>query len=159
MFNRPQKIRSASICAYFGLCFAILNLFAGSSYFCARGPLRFTFRLALACTIWDLFACVVGLWVGQKMLNSRAAVPMLAGAITAAGIASIPFWIYRGYGHFHFEGTLADVSCYFAEGYGMAFPFVVAPILGLLTLLHGILWLRASKVLSAAVAGSSAIRQ
>jgi len=61
------------------------------------------------------------------------------------------FWIYRGYGHFLLEGTWADVSCFFAEGAGMAFPFVVAPVLGLLTLLHGIAWLRAGRVVSVAV--------
>jgi hypothetical protein len=35
-----------------------------------------------------------------------------------------------------------DVSCFFAEGYGIAFPFVVETALGLLTLAHAQLWLR-----------------
>jgi hypothetical protein len=42
-----------------------------------------------------------------------------------------PAWIYTGHGHFHLEGTWVDVSCLFNEGYGMAFPMVVAPVLAL----------------------------
>ena len=49
-------------------------------------------------------------------MNLRTGAPLLAGAVTGAGLASIPFWIYRGYGHFLFEGTPADISCFFAEG-------------------------------------------
>lgn len=153
MSHRSQIIRAASIGVYFFLSFAVLYWFAGDSSFCARSPLLITFRLSLACTIWDLFACVVGLWIGQKVMNLRTAVPMLSTAITAAGLASMPFWIYRGYGHFLFEGTWADTGCFFAEGYGLMFPFVVAPALGLLSLFHGILWLRTGNALSPAVVG------
>jgi hypothetical protein len=56
--------------------------------------------------------------------------------IAAAGFASIPFWIYRGHGVFLFENTWADVSCFFTEGRGMAFPFVVAPALSIATLVR-----------------------
>ncbi|MDE3201964.1 MAG: hypothetical protein KGN79_13700 [Acidobacteriota bacterium] len=75
-------------------------------------------------------------------MKFRIALPLLAAAIAYAGLASMPFWIYRGYGHFLLEGTWADVGCFFAEGYGLAFIFVAAPALGLLTLLHCIVWLR-----------------
>jgi len=68
------------------------------------------------------------------------------------GAGSMPFWIYRGYGHFLFEGTWTDISCFFTEANGLAFPFVVAPALGQLTLIHGIFWLRISKGPSIAVA-------
>ena len=122
--------------------FAVLYGFAG------RGFLRSTFSLRLACTIWDLFACVVGTWVAQTLMKLRTAAPLLGGAIAGAGLASMTFWIYRGYGRFLFEGTWADVSCFFTEGAGITFPFVVAPALGFLTLLHGILWLRTSRVVS-----------
>ncbi|MGO9084957.1 MAG: hypothetical protein ACLQBK_07000 [Candidatus Sulfotelmatobacter sp.] len=56
--------------------------------------------------------------------------------IAGLGLASIPPWIYRGYGHFLFENTRADVSCFFTEGNGMMFPFVVAPVLALATLIR-----------------------
>lgn len=153
MSHRQLIIRSASIGTYFVLSFAVLYWFAGDSYFCARSSLRSTFRLSLACTIGDLFACFGRSWVAHKMMNLRIAVPLLAAAISGAGLASIPFWIYRGYGHFLFEGTWIDVSCFFAEGYSLAFIFVVAPALGLLTLIHGILWLRTSIVQLATVVG------
>ncbi len=79
---------------------------------------------------------------------------MLAGTITGAGLASIPFWIYSGYGHFVLEGTWVDISCFFREGYGIAFPFVIAPALGLLTLIHGVFWLKIGKELPILVAAS-----
>ena len=153
MPHRQLIIRSASIAAYFAFSFAVLYWFAGDSYFCAKSPLRTTVRLSLACTIWDFFACVAGSWVAQKLMKLRTALPLLAAAITSAGLASIPFWIYRGYGHFLLEGTWADVTCFFAEGYGLAFIFVVAPALGLLTLLHGVLWLRTGRTQLNALVG------
>jgi hypothetical protein len=52
------------------------------------------------------------------------------------GFASLPFWNYD------FEGTWADVSCFFTEGYGMAFPFFVAPLLALVTLVGELVILR-----------------
>ena len=47
--------------------------------------------------------------------------------------SSIPFWIYPGArpATFLFKGTWADVSCFFAEGYGMMFPLFVAPVLAI----------------------------
>jgi hypothetical protein len=48
------------------------------------------------------------------------------------GFVSITFWIYDS-AKFMFEGTWADVNCFFAEGYGLAFPVVVAPALALAT--------------------------
>ena len=63
----------------------------------------------------------------------------LSALVAGAGFASIPFWIYRGYGHFLLENTWADVSCFFTEGYGMMFPVVVAPLLTGATVIRG--WL------------------
>jgi hypothetical protein len=142
MFERQRIIRLASIGAYFIVSFAVLYWFAGESYFCGRRGFLSTFRLSLACTMWDLFACTAGLFVAQKIMNLRTAAPLLAAAISGTGLASIPFWLFRGYGHYLFEGTAIDVSCFFFEGYGLAFAFVIAPALGLLSLAHGILWLR-----------------
>src|SRR5579859_575698 len=144
MSQKKPVIRSISIGAYLVLAFAVLFWLAGNSYFCARSPLS-TFRLSLACCVWDLFACAAGSWVAQKVTHLRTVAPLIACLITGTGLASIPFWLYRGYGHWLLEGTPTGVSCVFAEGYGMVFPFVVAPALGLPTLMHSILWLRTSK--------------
>jgi hypothetical protein len=145
MSHRQSLMRSASIGAYFLLAFTVLYWFAG------HGSLRSTFILTLTCTVWDLFACALGTWFAQNLMKLEAAAPLLGGAITCAGLASMPFWIYRGYGHFLFEGTWGDVRCFFTEGAGIAFPFVIAPVLGFLTLLHGILWLRTKRVVSVGV--------
>ena len=51
------------------------------------------------------------------------------------GFISVPDWISPGYGHFRFEDTFADVSCFFTEGFGIAFPIIVAPPLAALTFL------------------------
>jgi hypothetical protein len=148
MWKRQQLFRSALVGAYFAVAFALLHWYAGNGYFCARtGPMRTTLRLAVGCTIWDLFTCSAGSWLANMVMKLRIAAPLLSGAFTAAGLASIPFWIYRGYGHFLFEGTWIDVSCFFTEANGLAFPFVVAPALAILSLLHCAALLRISKEL------------
>ena len=148
MFRRHQLFRYALLAVYFAVAYVVLYWYAGSGYFCARtGPPGSTFRLAVGCTVWDLFACSAGSWLAHEVMKLRTAAPLLTSAITAAGLASMPFWIYRGYGHFFFEGTWMDVSCFFTEANGLVFPFVVAPALGILSLLHGALLLRITKEL------------
>jgi hypothetical protein len=70
--------------------------------------------------------------------------PLVSTVLALAGLASIPFWIYDS-GTFMFEGTWADVSCFFTEGYGMMFPFVVAPALAVATLAGELVILKANK--------------
>lgn len=142
MSHRQLLVRSAALGAYVFLAFAVLYWFAG------HGHLRSTFVLSLACTILNLFGCIVGTWVGHGLVKLRTAAPLLAGSIAGAVLASMTFWIYRGYGHFLFEGTWADVSCFFTEGAGIAFSFIVAPVLGSLTVLYGVIWLRTSRTAS-----------
>jgi hypothetical protein len=57
----------------------------------------------------------------------------------------MPFWIYRGFGVFLFANTWADVSCFFTEGYGMAFLIIEAPLLTAATLLRELFVLRAQR--------------
>ena len=142
MSERQRIFRLASIGAYSIATFAVLLWFGGESSSCGRRGLLSTFSLTVACTIWDLFACAAGLFVAQKVLNLRPAAPLLAAAISGSGVASMPFWLFRGYGHYIFEGTAIDVSCFFTEGHVLAFIFVIAPVLGLLSLAHGVIWLR-----------------
>jgi len=93
-----------------------------------------TARLALACTAWDLVASGCALLAASVLKRVSVWNVILAAFVAGLGFASIPFWIYRGYGVFLFENTWADVSCFFTEGYGMMFPFTVAPALALATL-------------------------
>jgi len=53
--------------------------------------------------------------------------------LAASGFAYLPFWIYRGYGVFRFHDTWADISCFFTEGYGIAYLFFLVPILAVTT--------------------------
>jgi hypothetical protein len=121
---------------YFMVAYGILFLYTADSPFCSRpgdaGHAVITVRLALACTVWDFVAGLCGLEafrVIRKKADLPAIAPLVSAVITASGLASIPLWLYRGYGRFLFENTWADVSCFFTEGYGFMFPFVVAPVL------------------------------
>jgi hypothetical protein len=51
----------------------------------------------------------------------------------------LPPLLYKGYGIFLFEGTWADVSCLFREGYGMVFPIVAAPVFAAMSFLREII--------------------
>ena len=146
MARRHQWLRYAILVVYFAVAYAVLYWYAGRGFFCARtGSLRSTFRFAFVCTIWDLFACSLGTWIARYVPKLQRSAPLLTGALAAAGLASIPFWMYRGYGHFLFEGTWLDVSCFFTEGYGIVFPFLMAPVLGVLSLVHSAVLLKISK--------------
>ena len=104
-------------------------------------------KLAVGFALWDLCSSsIVALTLRLGGVPTRIFAPILTAAITGIGIASIPFWIYRGYGVFRFEGTWADVHCAFAEGFGVAFPFVVAPALAFVSLVIGWLALRFTRL-------------
>jgi hypothetical protein len=131
-----------------GLSFLYFILSFGTLFFCTddspgwlqangQGRVMTIARLALACTVWDMFARACGAVAAAaiKMPESKFATAPLASALVAGlGLASIP-WIYHGSGRFMFETTGVDVSPFFIVGYGMIFPLVVAPLLALATLL------------------------
>lgn len=130
MRTSNRWIRPLFAVAYFVIACLILyslllrrRLFSSSRT--GQSRLLVSWKLALACSPWDFAAG----WTAATILVVWGA-PWLryfAGIIAAVGFASIPFWIYRGYGVFLFENTWADVNCFFTEGSGRAFPFVVAP--------------------------------
>jgi hypothetical protein len=135
MRTSNRWIRPLSQLAYFVVACLILYFYA-DPYFCSssrtgQSRLPVSCKLALACSLWDFAA---GWTAGTIFRHVGRTIPALfAGIIAAVGFASIPFWIYRGYGVFLFENTWADVSCFFTEASGMAFPFVVAPALAAAT--------------------------
>ena len=81
-------------------------------------------------------------------MAKKYAVPWFAVPVSTVlvlvAFASIPFWIYDS-GRFMFEGTWADVSCFFTEGFGMMFPVMVAPALALATLAGELVILKANR--------------
>lgn len=137
---RTQRTRIALAGLYFIVAYGILSFYTYNSYFCSaartgRSHALTTARLALACTAWDAFASACGAMALVVTSARRPSIaPLLSTLVAGVGFGSITFWIYQGYGRFLFENTWADVSCFFTEGYGMAFPFVVAPALSAATL-------------------------
>jgi hypothetical protein len=137
---------------FFVVTYAVLSCFSYGSYFCAseRSGLNHaltTARLAFAFTVWNFFATSLASLVldtGKRYsFNGRIAVALsLSTVVAGVGYVSVPFWIYRGSGIFLLEDTWADVSCFFTEGYAMAFPLLVAPTLALTTLICEWLFIR-----------------
>jgi hypothetical protein len=132
---------------YFAAVFCILFFYTQGSIFCrgVNGHLISTTRLAIACTGWNLIASLCGAIAFHGLRFARLSSVFVSVAVAFAGFASVPFWIFKGYGHFYFENTSADVSCFFYEGYAMAFPYVVAPLLAVATLLCEYLAYRTTK--------------
>jgi hypothetical protein len=97
--------------------------------------------------MWDSFAGFSGslaFSMTKKIANWQGTAILVSTLVAGLGFASMPSWIYRGDGRFLFENTWADVSCVFTEGYGMACPFVVAPILAAVTFLRELVLLKVS---------------
>jgi hypothetical protein len=137
---RRGWIRAALTASYFVVSVAILSWFTSGDTFCssASGQSRLIVvaRLAIACTLWDLGSGLLASMI-SKMTGLQIFAPLLRAAAAGIGIASVPLWIYRGYGVFWFQGTWADVHCVFSEGFGIGFLFAVAPLFGLASVLHG----------------------
>ena len=140
--HHHEAVRLLATVVYFVVAYATLSLFVSGSPFCAvsrTGQTRavVTAKLAFVLTVWNIVATLVGA-LTRRMLRRKLLWPRLVISTLVAGFgfASIPFWIYRGYGGILFENSWADVSCFFTEGYGVMFPFMVAPVLALATLIQ-----------------------
>ena len=140
-----KRVRATVTGAYSIVCFSGLFYYTYGSFFCSRpggaSHVVQTLRLAVACTVWELLASVCGAFAAKKSAL-RGLAPVVSTLLAFAGFVSITFWIYDS-GRFVFEGTWADVSCFFTEGYGMMFPLVVAPALAVATLVGELVILKA----------------
>jgi hypothetical protein len=136
MTAREKRVRLAVTTGYFAISFAVLFYYTYGSFFCSRpgesGHVAQTLHLTIAVTLWEALVSVFGAFAAKKC-GVRGLGLVLSTALALVGFASIPFWIYDS-GRFMFEGTWADVSCFFTEGYGMMFPIFVAPGLAAATL-------------------------
>jgi len=131
---------------YFIVCFAGLFYYTSGDEFCSRpgGPSQAaqTLHLTIACTVWEVLASICGAFAAKKSALRRLA-PVVSTLLVLGGFESIPFWLHDS-GRFMFEGTWADVSCFFTEGYGILWVFFVAPALAAATLLVELVILKAS---------------
>ena len=123
---------------YFAIAFVILFFFALNDSFCARpeanNHLLVTGQLALAVEVFAFivsFAVDAALSAAPRIGRIRLLGLLIPAIVVGLGGAIMPFWIYQGYGHFRFEHTWADVSCFFTEGYGLAFSMLVVPLFAL----------------------------
>jgi len=140
MAPNERRTRLQLAVVYFITAYGVLFWYSSGNAFCfrANGTSHsiVTARLALACTIWD-FVASAAVALGMDAIGEHGRfIPVCSAIVTGVGLASMEFWIYRGYGHFLFENTWADVSCFLTEGFGFMFPVVVAPILALATFLR-----------------------
>jgi hypothetical protein len=128
---------------YFVFAYGILFLYGDRRYLCSATRTGYNYalttaRLAIACTFWSSFAGFIGIRIAgltSRQISHRVAL-LLSAVLAGLGFVSIPFLINRGYGVFLLEHTWADVSCFFTEGFGLAFPFVVSPLLTAATFLE-----------------------
>jgi hypothetical protein len=73
---------------------------------------------------------------------------LIGGVVICGVLVFLPGLLYKGYGVFRFEGTEFDVSCLFREGFGIAFPIVVAPAIAALSFIREIImgrWLERAR--------------
>jgi hypothetical protein len=143
MRHSKLALRGALFFPYLVLTAVVLFLFSANDPFCARagGPNHkiVTLELALALSVVDL---ALGVIVASAVSASRTIVtwrwttPVTAALLVGAVYAYFPNWIYSGHGHFRFENTWADASCFATEGNLFGFMFFVAPILALATFLR-----------------------
>ena len=136
MNRKTLWTRVALTALYFAATFCYLFYISDGNTFCggAHGRLVESIRLAIACTAWSLFASLCAATAFHKLKIPKSAAGFISFAVALLGFISIPYWISTGYG-FRFENTIADVSCFFTEGFGIVFPIIVAPVLAALTLL------------------------
>ncbi len=141
--SSEAALRAVPAVIYWLVAFFVLLSFSAGDLFCARPGARnhilMTAQLALALAIYDFLIGAGASAItksAKDVVNLRWITPLVATLIVGCSLAYLPVWIYRSYGHFRFEDSRADVSCFFTEGYGLAFMFVVAPIMALTTFLR-----------------------
>ncbi len=140
------RLRGILSVIYWAVAFIVLLIFSSGDPFCARPGARnhtiATAQLALALAAYDFVVSVLVALLAnaaKRVFSWWWITVSLITLIVGAGVAYLPFWIYRGYGNFRFKNTWADVSCFFTEGYVIAFLFIVAPVLACATLLREVI--------------------
>ena len=153
MLLRAKRTRIALAALYFIVAYGILFYYTYGDYFCSssrtgQSHAIVTARLALACTAWDIFASAcgaLGVAATRRYSHWSGIAPLLSTLVSELGFAYMPFWINEGSGRLLYQHTWVDVSCFFTEGNGIGFLFVVAPVLATATLVREWLVLKAQR--------------
>lgn len=145
------KIRLAATCIYAVLAFFILRWFYWGDSFCDeprfQGSLLPVLRFSTVIAALYLFGTFVAGPLKQLTKGDRQLIwasPLLSALVVSLGVFSLPMGLYRGYGRFLLEGTPADMSCLFREGYGMVAVILFPFVFGVLTLISELILLRFS---------------
>src|SRR5262245_28042605 len=101
MSPQERRIRVALTVLYFMVAYGILSGFSYGSYFCdpartGRNHALTTVRLALACTVWDLFASACGALAVvaiRKYVYWPGIAPLVSAIVAGAGFFYMPLWI------------------------------------------------------------------
>ena len=132
--NKPKLVVLTAI--LFLSIFIVLFFYGDRRYFCSpqrtgRSYLQTTATLATPCTAWAVLTSVVAILI-TKPIRSRSVRNWTAAGICAVlagwGFVLTPYLVFSNYGQVLWN-SWADVSCFVTEGFGMAFPFVAAPLL------------------------------
>lgn len=127
---------------YFVAGMLVLCMVGRGDYFCIHlnkyGYLLPAIVLAGAVTVWDFIASCVGSLAAK--FGKRGVANAVIAALVLVAVMNLPSLVfeYRDTDTL-FANTWADVSCLMSEGYGMMFPYVVAPLFTALTLVKALM--------------------
>lgn len=135
-----MRLRQILFVPYLAVVFSIAFAFYFDDSFCRRPESHSYFlqvaELSSVVAVWDF---IVGALLAVTLFRAdgnferfwlRA---ITTTVLAASGFAYLPFLIYRGYGVFRFHDTRADISCFFTEGYILAYLCFLVPILAVTT--------------------------
>jgi len=132
---RRRILSSAGYLLFAGVFLGIVyngDTFCGGRHHHIESILVFSMLAALWDAVSGLVASAVDPFVGlPRRPAGRVAWESVFTCmfVAALGFLPVPVWIYRGFGHFRFEGTWLDFGCLFAEGYSYGYLMLVGPFL------------------------------
>jgi hypothetical protein len=139
--------------AYALSSYLVLRWFYGGDTFChgRAGALPAVVSLTISIALFDLALSLLAFFAYGESGSTKVERWMLAlicGVVMCGVLGFLPGLLYKGYGVFRLEGTEFDVSCLFREGFGIAFPIVVAPAIAALSFTREIImgrWLERAR--------------
>jgi len=147
MRRSETALRATLFAFYWAVAFIALFLFSKDDSFCGRPGARshtlVAGQLSLALAAYDaVVSLVVATTLTAALKNFKVTTTWVTTLVVGFGVGILPSWIYRGYGHFRFENSWADVSCFFTEANEFGFLVLIAPLLILTTFAREIIVLR-----------------
>ncbi len=127
--------------AYFTFTYLFLLWlsFSNSSVTC-RSQFLISAKLTVISVVWGWVSGKLAELLFFKMSEPRCEICVFTGILTCGGLFVFANWMYISFNKgVHFQGTWADMTCFFVETVGFVFPFFAAPVLALVTVAWKIL--------------------